>query len=98
MNKRPSLLLCLAMDAIGYLTFAVPAIGEYADVLWAPLSAFIFYRVFGGGRKAVLGAAVNFLEEILPFTDFVPTFTIAWVLGWLRRPAATAYPVKKAQL
>lgn len=95
MTKRPSLLFCLAMDAIGYLTFAVPAIGEYGDVLWAPLSAFIFYRAFGGGRKAILGASVNFLEEILPFTDFVPTFTIAWIIGWMRKPAA-AYPAVKA--
>jgi hypothetical protein len=83
------------MDAIGYLTFAAPAIGEYADVLWAPLSAFIFYRAFGGGRKAVLGAAVNFLEEILPFTDFIPTFTIAWLVLRFSKPQVNMSPATR---
>jgi hypothetical protein len=78
MKKSPTLLFCLAMDAIGMLTFTVPYYGEFGDILWAPLSAIIFYVSFGG-KKGALGAMFNFMEEILPFLDFIPTFTIAWL-------------------
>ncbi len=80
MKKSPSLLFCIAMDAIGMLTFTVPFYGEFGDILWAPLSAIIFYASFGG-KKGALGAMFNFMEEILPFLDFIPTFTIAWLYG-----------------
>jgi hypothetical protein len=78
MKKSPSLLFCLAMDAIGMLTFAIPWIGEFGDILWAPLSAIIFYKSFGG-KKGAIGAVFSFMEEILPFLDFIPTFTIGWL-------------------
>lgn len=78
MKKSPSLLFCLAMDAIGMLTFVIPWFGEFGDIVWAPLSAIIFYTSFGG-KKGALGAVFSFMEEILPFLDFIPTFTIAWL-------------------
>lgn len=65
------------MDAIGMLTFAIPFFGEFGDILWAPISAIIFFSSFGG-KKGAAGAMFNFMEEILPFLDFIPTFTIAW--------------------
>jgi hypothetical protein len=78
MNKQqPSLLLCIVMDAIGYASFALPVLGEFSDIVWAPISAMIFYKTFGGGKGA-FGAIFNFAEEILPFADFIPTFTIMW--------------------
>ena len=76
--QQPSLMFCIVMDAIGYVSFAIPGIGEFSDVIWAPLSALIFYKTFGG-RKAIFGALFNFAEEALPFTDIIPTFTIMWV-------------------
>jgi len=33
-----------------------------------------------GGKLGVFGALVSFLEEAFPFTDFVPTFTIGWII------------------
>ncbi|HEX8277979.1 MAG TPA: hypothetical protein VF540_04760 [Segetibacter sp.] len=79
MNKQqPSLILCIVMDLIGYATFALPFLGEFADLLWAPVSAFIFYKTFGGWKGA-FGSVFNFAEEILPFTDFIPSFTIMWM-------------------
>jgi len=71
------------MDAIGYASYTVPFLGEAGDLLWAPLSALIFYKAFGG-RKGVLGGLFNFAEELLPFTDFIPSFTIAWLLQRLK--------------
>ncbi|CAN5863436.1 hypothetical protein BH11BAC4_BH11BAC4_13120 [soil metagenome] len=78
-SQLPNIVVCIIMDIIGYASFAVPGLGEFSDIIWAPLSAFIFYRLFGG-RMGVLGGSFSFLEEILPFTDFIPTFTISWFL------------------
>jgi hypothetical protein len=78
MNKQQSsLLFCILMDAIGYATYAVPFLGEFADVIWAPVSAFIFFKTFGGWKGA-FGSVFAFAEEILPWTDFIPSFTIMW--------------------
>ena len=76
-KKQPSLVFCILMDVIGYATFAVPVIGELGDIIWAPLSAIIFFKTFGGWKGA-FGGIFNFVEEILPGLDFIPTFTIAW--------------------
>ncbi len=78
-SKKPSLWFCILMDAMGMLTYLLPGVGEWGDSVWAPLSAYIFYASFGsiGG---VLGGIFNFIEESLPFTDLIPTFTIAWYL------------------
>ena len=83
MNNRStsvSLLFCLVMDAIGYATYAVPFLGELGDLVWAPLSAFIFYKTFGG-TKGALGGIFNFIEEILPGLDFIPSFTLMWLVS-----------------
>ncbi len=66
------------MDLIGCASYLVPGLGEETDIIWAPISAIIFYFAFGK-RKAIYGALFNFVEEILPFTDIIPTFTIAWL-------------------
>ncbi|UEG50913.1 hypothetical protein LK994_05430 [Ferruginibacter lapsinanis] len=75
----PNLGLCILLDLIGMLSYLVPAMAEFTDVVWAPLSGFIFYKLFGG-RFGKIGGVLNFLEEILPFTDIIPTFTIAWFI------------------
>ncbi len=76
---KPNLLFCIIMDLIGMISFSIPIIGEFSDVIWAPLSAFIFYKTFGG-VKGVVGGVVNFIEEIFPGLDFIPTYTIAYFI------------------
>ena len=78
-KKSPSLIFCIIMDAIGYLSFTIPGVGEFADIIWAPISAAIFAKTFGGA-KGVFGGIFNFFEEILPGTDVIPSFTIMWIL------------------
>lgn len=78
-KKLPALAFCIFMDSIGYASFLLPALGEFSDLVWAPLSGFIFYYSFAG-KMGVWGGGFNFLEEMLPFTDFIPTFTIAWFI------------------
>jgi hypothetical protein len=84
-RKAPSLAACIVMDLLGYASFAVPFFGEALDIIWAPVSAIIFMRMFGGA-KGVFGGIFNFIEELLPGLDFIPTFTIAWLLQYARKP------------
>lgn len=88
-SKQVSLILCLVMDAIGYATYIIPGIGEFGDIVWAPISAYIFYKTFGG-KSGAIGAVFNFIEESLPFTDFIPSFTIMWVLRYVFEKRKTA--------
>jgi hypothetical protein len=77
----PSLAACLLLDLIGYASFSLPLLGEFSDLVWAPISAMLFYKMFGG-KMGFFGGICSFLEELLPFTDFIPTFTIAWVMRY----------------
>ena len=95
MNKlQPSLALCIIMDVIGYASFALPGLGEFSDIVWAPISAFIFYKTFGGAKGA-FGGLFNFAEEILPFADFIPTFTIMWAWQYFTKKKTAPQMVSK---
>ena len=72
--------LCIILDIIGMMSYLLPAIGETTDIIWAPVSAVIFYFLFGKKKFALLGGIFSFLEEISPGFDFIPTFTIAWFI------------------
>eukprot|EP00392_Amoebophrya_sp_AT5.2_P008799 g8827.t1 len=72
----PKLVLCLLIDFCGASSYLLPGIGELGDVGYAPLQAYLLLKLFGSHRVAALG----FLEELGPGTDFVPTATIAWLL------------------
>ncbi|MFY7840750.1 MAG: hypothetical protein ACOVP7_10775 [Lacibacter sp.] len=94
MNKQQTpFLFCLLMDGIGYVTYAFPVLGELGDVFWAPVSAIIFYRTFGGWRGS-FGSLFNFAEELLPGTDFVPSFTLMWIWNYVSRKRTGAAIVK----
>jgi hypothetical protein len=84
----PSLAACVLMDVIGFASFGLPVIGEFLDVLWAPISAMIYLKMFGV-RKGFFGGMFAFAEELLPFTDFIPTFTITWMLRYSKRKKAS---------
>ena len=77
MKIKPTLAFCLIMDLLGSATFLLPGLGEWFDILWALVSAMLFFNSFGG-KVGRIGSIINFAEEMLPFTDFVPTFTIAY--------------------
>jgi hypothetical protein len=76
-NKSRDLFLSLLFDAIGMISFSIPLIGEFADVVWAPLSGFIMVWMYKGTMGKVAGV-VSFVEELLPATDIIPSFTLMW--------------------
>ena len=84
-KPMPSLSLCILLDVIGSVFILVPFLGEAIDLIWAPISAFLFYRMFGGGARGFFGGAFSFLEEIIPGLNFIPTFTIAWFMQNAKR-------------
>ena len=83
-NKTRDLVLGILFDAIGMLSFSVPLIGEFSDVIWAPFAGFLMTWMYKG-TVGKLGGVVTFLEEILPFSDFIPTFTLTWIYNYIIR-------------
>ena len=83
-RKQPSLIFCILMDIVGFATYSVPLLGEVGDLLWAPISAMIFFATFGSWKGA-LGGVFNFVEELLPGTDFIPSFTIMWFIQSMQK-------------
>lgn len=84
MSKKYKLFfLSILFDVIGMLSFAIPFLGEFSDVIWAPLSAFLIYKMYGGTLGKGVGI-ISFVEEIGIFgTDFLPTFILTWIYKYL---------------
>lgn len=81
-EKSSKLLLALAFDAVGMLTFLAPGLGEVIDVAWAPIAAVANFFLFRGAT-GLMGGAGTFLEEMLPMTDWIPSFTITWGIKYI---------------
>ncbi len=75
----PNITICIIMDLIGMATYAIPVLAEFGDIVWAPASGYVFYKLFGG-RFGLIGGVLNGLEEIFPYSDIIPSFTIAWYI------------------
>jgi len=81
-DKYKKLLLGLLFDGIGMLSFAVPFIGEFSDLIWAPVAGWLMTRMYKG--KIGQGAGIlTFIEEIIPGLDVIPTFTLMWLYTYI---------------
>jgi len=76
------LLLGLFFDLLGMLSYFIPGIGEFSDLIWAPLAGWLMTRMYQGQFGKTAGV-VTFLEELLPGTDILPTFTLMWIYTFL---------------
>ena len=81
-DKSRDLILSLALDLVGMATFLIPALGEIGDLLWASIAGYMMTRIYKGASGKVAGVFA-FLEEIIPFTDFIPTFTLMWIYTYV---------------
>ena len=77
-NRSRDLVLSLLFDAVGLLSFSIPLLGEFSDVVWAPLAGFLMTWLYKG-RVGKIAGIFTFLEEILPFSDVIPSFTLTWI-------------------
>lgn len=78
-KKFRKLGLCILLDAIGMASLSIPVIGGALDVIWAPIAAAISYKMFGD-KRGKYTSVITFIEELLPMTDVIPSFTIFCVL------------------
>ncbi|KUJ59970.1 hypothetical protein AR687_20325 [Flavobacteriaceae bacterium CRH] len=76
--KIQKLILGLLFDGIGMLSFSILGLGEFSDIIWAPIAAFIMSRMYKG-RVGKVAGFLTFVEEIIPFTDIIPSFTLTWI-------------------
>ena len=76
-DKKTKLVLSLIFDGIGMLTYSAPLFGEVVDVVWAPISGILLLLMYKGTAGKIAGL-FGTIEELFPFTDVIPTFTITW--------------------
>ena len=81
-SRNRKLVLGIIFDLIGYASYGVPFLAEITDVVWAPIAGFMLSRMYKGTVGRV-GGVLEFLEEIIPGTDFIPTFTLTWIYTYL---------------
>ncbi|TQD39075.1 hypothetical protein [Haloflavibacter putidus] len=76
--KRKLLLKGLAYDAVGMLSSFIPVVGPFLDIIWAPYAVQKMREMYPN-RKGKIASVILFIEEILPVTDVIPTFTLMWL-------------------
>ncbi|TDN85861.1 hypothetical protein DET49_11623 [Salegentibacter sp. 24] len=80
--KNKLLIKSLGYDAIGMATIAIPFVGPFLDLLWAPFAARKMSEMYPG-KKGKFASVFVFLEEILPGTDLIPTFTLMYLYTFI---------------
>ena len=81
-DKYSKLFLSLLFDGIGMLSYVVPVFAEPIDLIWAPISGILLMTMYKG-TVGKLAGVFGFIEELLPFVDVIPTFTITWVYTYI---------------
>lgn len=81
-RKKSLLLKSVFYDAVGMASSAIPLVGPFLDLAWAPYAAKKMSEMFPG-KKGKFASVLVFLEEILPFTDVIPTFTLMWLYTYV---------------
>lgn len=75
-DKWKLLVACILIDLIGMASYLILLVGEITDLMWAPIAGFLLQYLFG----SLLVSSLGTLEEFLPFTDILPTATLAWAI------------------
>lgn len=77
MNKKYKKLgLSIILDIVGFFTI-IPL-----DLVWAPISGYLMTKMYKGSKGKIAGV-ISFFEEIIPFSDIIPTFTLMWVYTYI---------------
>jgi|SRR5690554_240138 len=80
-------------DLIGMATIAIPVVGPFLDLVWAPMAARLMRKMYKG-TEGKIASVIVFLEEILPVTDVVPSFTLMWLYTFVWKKQPTPKTVK----
>ena len=66
------------MDLVGMGSYLMFFLGEVSDIGFAPIQAAWIYFAYGSTKGALIGG----IEELVPFTDIIPTCTIMHFLPY----------------
>lgn len=85
----------IILDVIGMLSMSLPVVGPFLDILWAPFAAKRMSEMYKGTEGKIASILV-FIEEILPITDFIPSFTLMWLYTyvWKKEKRQPHQPIK----
>ena len=72
----------LLFDGIGMISMAIPVIGPFLDIIWAPVATKQMQKMYPN-KQGRIASVIVFIEEILPWTDVVPTFTLMWFYSYV---------------
>ena len=76
-DMMAKLIVCLVIDFVGSSSYLLPGVGEAFDLAWAPTQTIMIAAMFDHVSPNL--KYVSFVEEILPFTDVIPSATLGWV-------------------
>lgn len=76
-GKWERLVTSIILDGIGCSSYLLPVLGEMTDLAWAPLFAVCVHAMYS--ESSPYAHYVGLIEELLPFTDIIPTATLAWL-------------------
>ena len=71
------LVVSLLIDLVGSASYLIPIAGEAFDLTWAPISMIMVGALYDGVMPSLKYIAL--VEELLPFTDWIPSATTGWV-------------------
>ncbi len=93
LTKNKKLLVGLLFDALGYVSYVFPPF----DIVWAPLSAYLMIKMYEGTPGKIAGV-FSFIEEALPFVDFIPSFSLMWLYTFVfKREDLELEPLNKKE-
>ena len=72
------LIVSLGIDLLGSSSYLLPFVGEGFDLAWAPIQTVLIMAMYDTVSPNL--KYLSFVEEILPFTDVVPSATIGWLM------------------
>ncbi len=84
-NKYKLLRRGILYDLIGMTTMFIPIIGPFLDIIWAPYAAIKMNKMYDG-NEGKIASVIVFIEEVLPISDFIPTFTLMWLYTFVLAP------------
>jgi len=73
-KKIGKLGISVVMDIVGTASYLF-GLTEFLDLIYAPIQAGMIYLLYKDERWAAIALA----EEALPYTDIIPSATLAWV-------------------
>ena len=94
MNKYKKLIIGIILDVLGMISFVIPGIGEFSDIVWAPVSGWLMTKLYKGNSGKIAGV-ISFVEEALPGFDIIPTFTLMWIYTYLIKKEQRKYLINK---